>query len=203
MEINVRSIYNHHTCWKGLCRNLWKGTVCLFTNTQGSDKHILLRQKDQGSLNFQVTTWRRRRQLITICRPFKRPLRQLSLGSYVFQKKGIWSNHFCFLGLVSFGFGCRHPICCTKCIALYTELKDQCNGKLLLLLCGWKATRRLHLPILGRYFHVKSFPDRGFSKLPSASQQIESRPNISSTPRHRTNAQLQSPKDNKFGGAPS
>ena len=119
---------NHHTYWKSLCSNLWKGTVCLFTNTQGSDKHILLRQKDQGSLNFQVTTWGRRRQLITICRPFKRPLRQLSLGSYVFQKKGIWSNHFYFLGLVSFGFGCRHPICCTKCIASYirdTELKDQ------------------------------------------------------------------------------
>lgn len=83
---------NHHTCWKSLCWNLWKGTVCLFTNTQGSDKHILVRQKDQGSLNFQVTTWGRRRQLITICRPFKRPLRQLSLGSYVFQKKGISRN---------------------------------------------------------------------------------------------------------------
>ena len=83
---------NHHTCWKSFFSKLQKGTVCLFTNTHGSDKHILVRQKDQGSLNFQVTTWGRRRQLITICRPFKRPLRQLSLGSYVFHKRGISRN---------------------------------------------------------------------------------------------------------------
>ena len=98
-------------------------------------KHTRIRQthpsETKGSRQPQFPgdhIWGRRRQLITICRPSKRPLRQISLGSYVFQEKGIWSNHFYFLGLVSFGFRCRHPICCTKCIVSYirhTELKDQ------------------------------------------------------------------------------
>ena len=54
-----------------------------------------------------------------------------------------------------------------------------------------KAARDYSSPVLPVISTSKISQTRGFSKLLSGSQQIESRPNITSTPWNRTNASLQ------------